>query len=214
MADSKGQLAGDLAAAAVSATLVAPTVTLLDRSLTEKASSNKPLLRGLRAHAIAALRHPGRFVFSRPFGLVWTLYAATYAVANATDTVTRETHPSSSASITFISTFAVNVPLGVWKDISFAQLFGNSPDPIAKTALRSTRAVSTAATATFLVRDAATIFGSFTLAPWCSELIPDSLTSHSHSKTVITQMVVPVLSQLVATPIHLIGLDLYNRQYA
>ncbi|KAB8271075.1 hypothetical protein BDV30DRAFT_250233 [Aspergillus minisclerotigenes] len=208
-----GRLAGDLTAAAVSASLIAPTVTIIDRALVERAASDRPLLQSLRSHTVAALKRPGAFVFSRPFGLVWTLYGATYAVANGTETITKEICPARVDPITFATTFIVNVPLGVWKDIRFAQLFGTQIQSSAKDALRvSSRIVSKAATATFLLRDGVTIFGSFTLASWCSSIIPDSLASQPSTKTIITQIAVPVLSQVVATPLHLLGLDLYNRQ--
>ncbi|KAL4880773.1 hypothetical protein BJY04DRAFT_218931 [Aspergillus karnatakaensis] len=210
------RLAGDITAATLSATLVSPIITIIDRSLVEKASYSKPILQSLRSHAHAAITHPRHFLFSRPHGHVFTLYAATYTVANTTETVTRQTHPSVSDAVTFIATFLVNVPLGVWKDIRFAQLFGTSSstvNPASKTLPIPKKTGSKAATTTLLVRDAITIYGSFTLAQRCADVIPDSVASHPYSKIIFTQMAVPVLSQLVATPLHLLGLDLFNRKY-
>ncbi|KAL4975811.1 hypothetical protein BDW66DRAFT_151542 [Aspergillus desertorum] len=135
-----------------------------------------------------------------------------------TETIAKAAHPSLSDAITFVCTFLVNVPLGVWKDICFAQ-FSKGPNqasPIstaAGTVPVRKKTGSTAATATLLVRDAVTIHGSFTLAQQCADMIPDSLAAQPYAKTVFTQLIVPVLSQLVATPLHLLGLDLYNRQY-
>ncbi|KAL5003284.1 hypothetical protein BDV10DRAFT_200275 [Aspergillus recurvatus] len=212
-------LGGDLPAATVAALLVSPTVTIIDRSLVEKASYNKPLLQTLRSHTRHALAHTSRFILSRAHAHVFALYAATYTVANGTETITKPTHPSLSEAITFTCTFLVNVPLGVWKDIRFAQFFGasnqaNPPSSARAGALPiSKKAGSTAATATLLLRDAGTIYGSFTLAQQCADILPDSLAPHPYSKTVFTQLVVPVLSQLVAAPLHLLGLDLYNRRY-
>ncbi|KAL4735377.1 hypothetical protein BDV11DRAFT_208565 [Aspergillus similis] len=211
-------LRADITAATVATLLVSPTVTIIDRSLVESASYNKPVLQTLRSSTRHALAHPARFIFSRAHGHVFTLYGATYTVANGTETVTRQTHPSLSDAITFACTFLVNVPLGVWKDIRFAQFFGTFNQPNLSSTARAVpplvkQTASTAAAATLLLRDAVTIYGSFTLAQRCADNIPDSLASHPYSKTVFTQLVVPVLSQLVATPLHLLGLDLYNRQY-
>ncbi|RDW90647.1 uncharacterized protein DSM5745_02422 [Aspergillus mulundensis] len=196
------------------------------RSLVEKASTSKPILSSLHNHTRAALTQPTRFLLSKPHGHVFALYAATYTVANGTETITKHSHPSLSGALTFAATFAVNIPLGVWKDIRFAQFFGAgaSQVPVPKTATATAaktgalpvpprKTGSAAATATLLIRDAVTIYGSFTLAQSCADLIPDSVASHPYSKTVFTQLVVPVLSQLIATPLHLLGLDLYNRQY-
>lgn len=227
-------LGGDLTAAALSTVLISPTVTIIDRyivtitktimivvtqdlltrnrALVEKASHHKPLLRSLRSHARDALKHPKQFICSRAHGQVFTLYAATYCVANGTETITKKTHPTISQGVTFLFTFLVNVPLGVWKDVRFAQLFGLSNNASPSQSLPVPRKTgSLAITATLLTRDAITIYGSFQLAQRCSAVIPDSLASHPYSKTIATQMVVPVLSQLVATPLHLLSLDLYNR---
>ncbi|KAL1625443.1 hypothetical protein SLS54_003535 [Diplodia seriata] len=204
-----GKLFGDLFAAAVTATLVAPSVTLIDR---QKASSNKPLLRGLRCHSLAALERPGKLFLARPFTSVWTLYAATYAVANSAETVTKDFGLAAAGTITFAATLAVNIPLGVKKDLRFAQCYGSAAELAAKQALKPRPAASVpkAAAATFLVRDALTIFGSFVLPPRVADAIPDELAG-PHAKATFTQMTVPVVSQLVATPVHLLGLSLYDR---
>lgn len=108
--------------------------------------------------------------------------------------------------------------MGVWKDIRFAKIFGTQTYAhnveTVRPALVQNRGVARAATAIFLLRDGVTIFGSFTLAPKLSAAIPDSITSHPQAKPVISQLTVPVLTQFVATPLHLLGLDLYMRQHA
>lgn len=111
-----------------------------------------------------------------------------------------------------------NVPLALWKDIRFAQEYGTGRGPDAKTlntpiAVPHNKSLARTAAAIFLVRDGVTIFGSFTLAPWLSDVIPDGLADHPHAKPIITQLTVPVLTQLVATPLHLLALDMYTRQY-
>ncbi|CAM1509725.1 Fc.00g000600.m01.CDS01 [Cosmosporella sp. VM-42] len=211
-----GRLAGDLAAAAVSATLVAPTVAIMDRAIVERISFGQSLLYGLRMHTVSALRHPGKFLYSRPFGLVWTLYAGTYAVASCAESLATEFQAAATGTITFVSTMLVNVPLGVWKDLRFARYFGASNVPsVSQPTIPLLRPkVPKAATTTFLLRDAVTIFGSFTLAPLLSAAVPDSLATNPHTKIILTQLTVPMLTQVVATPLHLLGLDLYNRHDA
>ncbi|KXG45188.1 uncharacterized protein PGRI_041010 [Penicillium griseofulvum] len=214
-----GQLGGDLAAAAASASLVTPAVAIIDRALVEQAAFKQPILRGLRRHALGALRQPSLFVFQRPFGIVWALYAATYSVANVTDTISRKFEITAAGTITFATTMMANVPLALWKDIRFAEEYGTGNGPDAKTSkasvcvLPQNKSLARTAAAIFLVRDGVTIFGSFTLAPWLSDAIPDSLAAHPHAKPIITQLTVPVLTQLVATPLHLLALDMYTRQY-
>ncbi|KAJ5834504.1 hypothetical protein N7447_000530 [Penicillium robsamsonii] len=215
-----GQLAGDLAAATASASLVTPAVAIIDRALVEQAAFKQPILRGLRRHALGALRQPGLFVFQRPFGIVWALYAATYSVANVTNTISHKFELAAAGTITFATTMMANVPLALWKDIRFAQEYGTGNGPGAKTSTANiisvplqNKSLARAAAAIFLVRDGVTIFGSFTLAPWLSDAIPDGLAAHPHAKPIITQLTLPVLTQLVATPLHLLALDMYTRQY-
>lgn len=181
----------------------------------EKSSSNQPLVRGLRKHTFTALKHPARFAFQLPFGIIWALYGVTFTVANGTDTIGHELRAKAMGMITFLSTTLVNVPMGVWKDIRFAQIFGSNATTagVTRPPLVQNRGVARAATAIFLLRDSVTIFGSFTLAPRLSAIIPDNLASHPHTKPIISQLTVPVLTQLVATPLHLLGLDLYMRQH-
>ncbi|WQF82120.1 hypothetical protein CDEST_07134 [Colletotrichum destructivum] len=218
-----GQLAGDLAAGAVSAMLISPAITMLDRAVVERTTTGRPLIRGLISQLRSAIRRPRGFFLTRPLGIVWTLYAATYVTANAATTVAvRYDGAAAVGTATFASTLLVNVPLGVWKDLRFAEIFGSGSTLEAGKSVTTTTTTTTtaaaprglprAATATFLLRDAVTIFGSFTLPGWVSSAIPDSVMVSSHSKTTITQLAVPVVSQLVASPIHLIALDYYERQ--
>ncbi|KAJ5263255.1 hypothetical protein N7478_010860 [Penicillium angulare] len=222
------QLCGDIGAATASAALVSPAVTIIDRAFVEKSLLNCSILRGLKKHTIAALKTPHRFIFSVPFGLIWTLYAATYTVANGSDTICKKIEAPAAGIITFVTTTLVNVPLGVWKDMKFAQAYGirNDHDTLTKitepiqTGLakkvinpKPNGAAARAATAMFLLRDSVTIFGCFTLAPRMTEIIPDDLvTGQPEAKLVIAQLTVPVLTQVVATPMHLLALDLYMRQ--
>ena len=147
--------------------------------------------------------------------IVFTLYATTFIVANSADSLCSELAPEAlAAPVVFVSTFAFNVPLGVWKDVRFSQLFvrpGKAGRGV-QVAKLATTAAPKPTTAAFLVRDAITIFGSFTLPGWVSEGIPKSLMPDPASREVLTQMMVPMLSQVAATPIHLLGLDLYSRQ--
>ncbi|KAH0348387.1 hypothetical protein KCU81_g3319, partial [Aureobasidium melanogenum] len=211
-------LAGDVAAAAVSATLVAPTVTIIDRAIVEKASSNQPLLRSLRHQAWSLVKSPRHFMLSLPFGIVLTLYAGTYGVANVAETISERLTPEHVGTIVGASAFLVNVPLGVWKDIRFAQMFARIPSRVANTAAATATATvpmpklrpSRSATTVWLVRDALTLFGSFTFAPRLAAAIPDNLAVHPQT---ISQLSVPALTQIVATPLHLLGLDLTTRQH-
>ena len=44
-----------------------------------------------------------------------------------------------------------------------------------------------------------------------SASIPDFVASNEYLKILVAQLGIPALIQLISTPIHLLGLDLYNR---
>ncbi|KAH8428447.1 uncharacterized protein LDX57_006146 [Aspergillus melleus] len=228
-------LTADALIAAGSATLVTPSVMILDRLVVEKSSHNQPLLPAFRRHLWASITQPATFLTSRPTLLVWSLYAATFATANASETILERVYPHVDQAIagatTFLSTFVVNSSVGIWKDIKFAQLFGHKhttpPNPTPSAApstsappsqskiLRSvSRSIPMATYSAFLLRDGLTIFGSFSLPAMVSASIPDSIASAEYLKILIAQLAIPASIQLVSTPIHLLGLDLYNRPTA
>ena len=193
------------------------------------ASSKHPLLSTLKSHVVCSFRHPRLFFAAKPFFYVWTLYAATYTTANSVESVAKAFATKADrmlvSSVTFLSTCLVNVPLGVWKDVRFVQLYGR---PTAASSIPTSPLVAKAAAAatqrpptqpakvprlvggTFLLRDAITIFGSINLPPMLSPLLSDSYFASPAMKMAALQLSVPILSQVVATPVHLLALDLYN----
>lgn len=189
--------------------------------MVQKVVFGQGLRDGLKRNTVESLRSPGRFLFGRPYATMWTLYAATYVVSNLSHTFTSVFNEALVGTVTFINTSLVNVPLGILKDIRFAQIFGAPPPTTLKkdnsinkvVAPNPSRGSFLVAASTFLVRDCITIFGSFTMAPALSGSIPDSIASTHRGKAIISQLTVPAISQLVATPIHLLGLDQHARPH-
>lgn len=201
----------------------------------EKLATDRPLLQSFWTQFKIAFTRPGSFFLSRPFGIVWTLYAGTYIAANVTGTITcnLESAAIAKAAIFFVTT-ATNVPLGCWKDVRFAQIYMANNVPVGNDSVVPKRAVQPCPpkvaspveigavpalrgrlkgpALVFLARDAITIFGSFTLAPRIAELVPDRVAAGQQAKSTLSQLTVPALTQFVATPIHLLGLDLYHKQ--
>ncbi|KAJ5300613.1 uncharacterized protein N7443_005615 [Penicillium atrosanguineum] len=200
-------LAADTLVAAGSATLITPAVMIFDRLVVEKSFYNQPLLPAFRKHLWISLTQPSTFLTSRPALLVWSLYTATFATANASETLLEKVYPKVDHAIasmtTFASTFVVNSSVGIWKD-------ADKPPPKTVRTIGRTK-IPLATYSAFLLRDGLTIFGSFTLPSIVSTAIPDSVASQDYLKILIAQLAIPASIQLISTPIHLFGLDLYNR---
>lgn len=201
--------------------------------MVENASSTRhPLLWTLKSHVVCSFRNPRLFFAAKPFFYVWILYAATYTTANTVESVVKAVTTQADhvlvSSVTFLTTCLVNVPLGVWKDVRFVQTYGRQTGPKGMSSASIAAKAAVAATgkpsappvkvpwvvgATFLFRDAITIFGSINLPPMLSPLLSESYFASPAIKMAALQLSVPILSQVVATPVHLLALDLYNNPH-
>lgn len=189
----------------------------------EKSCTVRPTIDILKKHAKSLFQKPRLFASSRPCLLVFGLYFGTYGTANFATSIAHsgflDLEPAAANTLTVLATLSANVPLGIYKDTVFARLFGcpklpgpapGKPLPISIPPPTPRTPLSTYIG--FLVRDIITIHTSFTLPATLSSSIPDSLLPDPQSKAVLAQLFVPVLGQIVNTPIHLVALAIYNKQ--
>ena len=80
--------------------------------------------------------------------------------------------------------------------------FGAGAANAAKTATKSAKTIPIATLALFAGRDSMTIFTSFNVPPLLGPII---------GSVALAQFVAPASVQFISTPLHLLGLDLYNR---
>ncbi|OKO99250.1 hypothetical protein PENSUB_8637 [Penicillium subrubescens] len=233
------RLGVDVVSAASAGALTCPLITIIDRAIIEKASKGFPIRQTITNCLKSMIAKPSGFFFSTPFILIYTLYTSTYLTANAIDTVTSTLRNQSYSTVTpgpakFISTTAVNMAICVYKDARFAKIFGASPPPtqastqlqasstpsIPRTSLRPPTLSQPVAAPTipkvsyglFCLRDSVTIFASFNVPALIAPSIPDFVASTPGMKAATAQFACPALMQFFSTPMHLLGLDLYNRQ--
>ncbi|KAF8441870.1 hypothetical protein BGX38DRAFT_1331852 [Terfezia claveryi] len=204
------RLAVDAAAAGTAAALVAPLITIIDQGIMENASGKRPLVESVKAGLVDMVKRPHRFLWSRPFGLIFTLYSSTYLTANSIDTIaslqTAHTNPRPSTP-TDIKTVTTGTP----KPHLHSALFNPHPRPVPLPTYFL-----------FSARDTLTIFFSFNLPPLIAPVLPinpktgmvagwEKLGWDGWRPQTVTQMVAPAVCQVFSTPLHLLGLDLYNR---
>ncbi|KAF1942132.1 hypothetical protein EJ02DRAFT_454496 [Clathrospora elynae] len=202
----------DALSAGAAAILVAPIITMIDKGIIENASGRNTLGVSLKKSAMGLLSKPHRFIASKPFVLIFSLYFGTYFTANTIDTVSATLHPSqdlktqTSGTPKFLATSSANLALCLYKDNQFTRLFaapGSTPRPVPLPTF-----------ALFTVRDCLTIFASFNLPPLLAPRF-EARMSEETKKYVgalsVAQFVTPAAVQVVSTPLHLLGLDLYNR---
>ncbi|KAF1843586.1 uncharacterized protein K460DRAFT_407929 [Cucurbitaria berberidis CBS 394.84] len=203
----------DALSAGAAGILVAPIITMIDKGIIENASGRNTLGDSLKKSALELLARPHRFMASKPFVLIFSLYFGTYFTANTIDTASATLHPTTSTPSTitagtpkFLATSTANLALCLYKDNQFTRLFaapGSTPRPVPLPTF-----------ALFTIRDCLTIFASFNLPPLLAPTLEQQM-SYEVQKWVgaasVAQFVTPAAVQLVSTPLHLLGLDLYNR---
>jgi hypothetical protein len=165
----------------------------------------------LKSSLAKLLLRPQQFFFSKPFALIFALYTGTYMAANTIDTVSsticsKPAHTVTSGPSKFLATSATNLTLCLYKDSRFTQMFG-APGQAA-------RRVSAATYSLFALRDSLTIFASFNLPPLIAPRISQTFGAHIEkyiSSASAAQFMAPAAVQIISTPLHLLGLDIYNR---
>ncbi|CAK7270078.1 hypothetical protein SEPCBS57363_003919 [Sporothrix epigloea] len=214
------RLAADAASGFTAASLVAPIIAIIDRSIMENASGANTLAGSLRSSFTTLFRHPQQILLGKPFFLICLLYGGTYFTANVIDTASSTAHNRPASHVTagaakFAASSATNIGLCIYKDQVFVRMFG-PPGAIP-------RPVPLPSYMLFALRDCMTIFASFNipprLGPWLNERFGMGDASATNallrnlSGQTVAQFAAPALTQFVSTPVHLLGLDLYNRAW-
>jgi hypothetical protein len=165
------------------------------------------MIPSLQASFSALLFRPHQFLTSKPFALIFALYSGTYLMANTLDTFKSTVQNKPATTVTsgaakFIATSTANLSLCLYKDSQFTKIFGAvSPRPIPPVTY-----------ALFAARDCLTIFASFNLPPMIAPSLPLTEGMERYvSRASTAQFLAPAAIQLISTPFHLMGLDLYNR---
>ncbi|KAF2094238.1 hypothetical protein NA57DRAFT_46756 [Rhizodiscina lignyota] len=207
------RVGADAAAALSAGALVAPIITIIDRGIMENASGRNTLGASIKASLGRLLFQPHRFVFSKPFALVIALYSGTYFTANSVDTVSSTLRNQPSDKVTagvakFTAPCTTNLVLCLYKDSKYTQMFG------VRTSVP--RPVPLATYGLYTIRDCLTIFASFNLPALIAPRLPMDaipLIERNISSMSAAQVLAPAGIQLFSTPLHLLGLDLYNRTH-
>ena len=126
------------------------------------------------------------------------MYGGTYACVNTVETRTAHATKRTKEVSKFVFVSSTNLTLNITKDRIFSQMFGNGP----------IRAVPLRSLAAFGLRDSMTVLTSFSIAPVIGDALAPEFGLLGRTAA---QVVSPLLVQFISAPIHLIGLDYYNR---
>jgi len=222
-------LAGDVMVACGVSFGITPFMVIIDKAIVQRAAGTHTILRSSAESFSSMIYNPYRIVKSPTFLMMWTVYAATYSTVNSCKTILKyrkqqsrdieerrrsssfssETHTTDSTAnmSVFLGTTAVNSLTTMWKDKYYAMQFGvtkavaNNKVPLITYGLWG-------------IRDCMAIGSSFILPDIMSSILQKQTNLNHDTSLRISQFTCPILSQLVITPVQVLGLDFYNRPLA
>eukprot|EP00670_Eutreptiella_braarudii_P009868 CAMPEP_0174311250 /NCGR_PEP_ID=MMETSP0810-20121108/3602_1 /TAXON_ID=73025 ORGANISM="Eutreptiella gymnastica-like, Strain CCMP1594" /NCGR_SAMPLE_ID=MMETSP0810 /ASSEMBLY_ACC=CAM_ASM_000659 /LENGTH=313 /DNA_ID=CAMNT_0015419455 /DNA_START=154 /DNA_END=1093 /DNA_ORIENTATION=- len=200
---------------------------MVDKAVMENASGRNTIWGSMGGTCKQILFSPHRFLMKPEFMLVCSVYAVTYGTANSMDTMSKrkvaaQQHreriakadptyvmppPSilakyvSPATAQLLSTTAANMSSSMMKDSILAKMFGSGP----------ARSFPLQSYGAFVCRDTITIAAGFTIPGPLSEVFHENSSWSKGNCEIAAQLLCPVSMQVICTPIHLMGLDYYNR---
>ena len=194
------RLAVEAAAGITAALAVSPLVSIIDKAITTNASGLEPLVPAVQNGLKTFFFQPIYFLKQPSFLFIWGVFSGTYAVANTVESIAgrSEIDPLYPK---FLCSATTNVSLSVAKDYAFARMFGKGPiKPMPRTSL-----------GIFATRDSMTILASFTLPPIIAGQLVNQMAFTPKNADITAQLIAPVSMQILSTPLHIFGLDLYNK---
>ena len=216
------KIAGDVVVGCGVTFGIAPFIAVVDKAIVQRAAGTHTMVASGFESLSGMARNPVAYVRSPTFLLMWGVYAATYSTANTLKTVAEHQEfykpkqencnkISTQASVNngklaiFLGTAGVNSATSLFKDRAFARMFGTSG------AAASIPMVTFGLWAT---RDCMVIGSSFILPDIMSKKLVDDWDMKKSDAQKLSQMSLPIVTQFLAGPIQLLGLDFYNRPLA
>lgn len=178
----------------------APAISIVDKAIVSNASGLEKLVPAL-VNGVKTLVTKPLYFFKQPsFLFIWGVYSGTYIVANNIEALCERSNQSPLYP-KFVGSSVANVSLSVLKDKAFARMFGTGdPKPMKLQSM-----------GLFATRDSMTILASFTLPDLISSHLQSQMRVEKSKSDVLAQLFTPVTMQIFSTPLHLLGLDIYNR---
>ncbi|KAF1331162.1 hypothetical protein FI667_g4484, partial [Globisporangium splendens] len=192
----------DIVSAITASFGVSPFITIVDRAIAENASGRRTLSNGIKELSKSFMERPLQFCKTKEFMWIFGLYSATYVTANTVDSY-YEWKETNGQMPKLLATTAVNMTCVIAKDRAFAQMFGvikQHSFPMTSVGL-------------FAIRDSLTVISCFHAPKIIMEHLREQGMNEKVS-TAVAQIGAPVAVQFASTPLHLLGLDLYNHPVA
>jgi hypothetical protein len=197
----------ELGCAFAASFLVSPIVSIIDKAIVQEISGAGHLMRSMGSASRELLVHPRAFFSGLGFRLTFVVYFGTYAAANCSEAAldfykVKDENVRRTYKVGFAS--AANIGLLAWRDSVFSRAY-SGPSAAARPRV-PIRSVSL-----FAVRDTATMFATFCMAPKAAEYLTMEHDVNKEVAEISTSLTIPVVSQFLTAPLHIHAIDFFAR---
>ena len=190
----------EIVAGSLAGFFVSPINTIVDKSVIENANGKIPLWQGVGKGFKNLFLQPHVFMKSFEFKWILFVYTTTYASSNIADHM--EISGVDPAIIKLTVSFLVNTVASLMKDKAFTQTFGT----------QKIKSFPMTSYAFLLSRDIVGMASAFTIPPIIGRYLSKKFNLNEKDGLRAGQLISPLIIQFIATPLHLFGLDYYNRE--
>jgi hypothetical protein len=148
------RLTSDVSSAMISALLIAPIISIIDKAIFQNASGSITLIPAIKIGIADFIKNPLRFAKQPSCFLIFGVYCGTYITANSIQTIC-DYYNRPWQFPKFVGSSVANVMLSVSKDLYFTKHFGTGP----------IKPVSLISYSLYTTRDTMSILSSFILPP-------------------------------------------------
>lgn len=199
----------EIGCALAASCLVSPLVSIIDKCIVQEISGTGQFMKAIGGACREVVISPKKFFGGLSFRLTVIVYFGTYAVANlselALDTY-KVRDDTERKRMKVSATSVANIGLLAWRDSVFAREFGSAAGKKLATPMRTI--------GLFAVRDATTMYATFSLAPRAADYL---IKEHGVEKNIAelsTALGIPVVAQFLTAPIHIHAMDFHNNRTA
>ena len=198
----------ELGCAFAASLLVSPLVSIIDKAIVQEIAGVSHLMRTMGNASKEMVLQPRTFFNGLSFRLTFVVYFGTYAVANLSEAALdyykiQDENIRKTWKVSMAST--ANVGLLAWRDSVFARAFAGGKPP-ATTPLLTV--------GLFALRDTATMTATFYVAPKAAQYLVMEHDVNKELAEISTSLSIPVFSQFLTAPIHILAIDYFARQEA
>lgn len=197
------RISRDLASGFLAAFSVAPIMLIVDKSVVESLAGKTTITKSVIKSVQKMFLKPNQFFINGSFAWILSVYGGTYMANNSIDTLCK-VYNVNDLIPKLIGVTSVNMVLSILKDAYFAKKHttkADSPPVVKSVPLRSY--------IIWFIRDVATIAFGFVVPTRLGDYLHRKRDIKNEKAQKISQFFCPIIFQLVGTPLHLAGNQIY-----